>query len=170
MNKSTILKEMGISSWRLKDVDRYRDTKSDTKTIATPQEQSSMQANFPIWTVVLEDTTQTKSLWENVRKVIKNFGVELQIITDPAQSISANQIQGSLLIALGETACQHFSGERAPISELREILFETTNQYDQEIPVIISYSILDLLRDPAKKKQFWSDLIFARNVFLDTMA
>jgi uracil-DNA glycosylase len=70
---------------------------------------------------------------------------------------------------LGDRAGQFFSGENAPVGELREILFETTNDQDHEIPVIVSYALNDLLRDANKKKAFWTDLIFARHVFLDTI-
>jgi len=165
MHKAVILKEMGISSWKVREL---RPQSQDP--IPQPIMSQPMNPQFPIWTLVLNANPATHGLLKNIQKVIQNFGVEVQFVTEPPSNLSSQDIRGQLLIAFGEIAGAHFSQESAPLAELREILFETINEQDQEIPVVITYPLEELLQDPVKKKWLWADLVFARNVFVDTMA
>ena len=163
-NKTLILKEMGISSWKLK----LSVSVIPVVEPETPKEKKNMATSYPVWTFVVEDLTSYSSLLNNIQKMIQNFGVEVQIVKfDPA--IESKEIRGDLMIAFGDRPSQFYSGENAPVSELREILFETSNFSEQEIPVIATYDLKDVYQNPVKKQQLWTDLIFARNVFLDTM-
>jgi len=163
-NKTLILREIGISSWKLKPVEIM----VPVAELTIPKENKNMASSYPVWTLVVEDAASFAPLFKNIQKMIQNFGVEVQIVQfDPA--IVAKQIHGDLLIAFGERASQFFSGEHTLVSELREILFETSNRSEQEIPVIATYDLKDIYQNSAKKQQLWTDLIFARNVFLDTM-
>jgi hypothetical protein len=166
MNNALILKEMGISSWKLRD----GTSSSDNKSLQPQLSNKTMNSNFPVWTLVIDQKPSTLVILKNIQKVIHNFGVETQVLTDDPSALTKSSIRGHLLLALGDLAGRHFSGENAPTSELREILFETINDQDQEIPVIVTHSLEGILGDTKKKKDFWVDLIFARNVFLDTMA
>jgi hypothetical protein len=100
---------------------------------------------------------------------VQNFGVKTQVL--PFQvAKNSGQIQGDLVFCFGQVPGQFFSGETNPVEDLREILFETSTVNSDEIPVIISYSISQIKSSASKKKQLWEDLIFARNVYLDTMS
>jgi DNA polymerase len=163
-NKTLILKEMGISSWKLKSAESM----APVAELTIPKEKKNMASSYPVWTLVVEDSASFAPLFKNIQKMIQNFGVEVQIVQfDPA--IVAKEIHGGLLIAFGERPSQFFSGEHTSVSELREILFETSNRSEQEIPVIATYDLKEVYQNPVKKQQLWTDLIFARNVFLDTM-
>ncbi len=164
VNKALILKEMGISTWRLKPSEKL------TPMIDSPskKEIKNMAASYPIWTLVVDDVSSFSSLFQHIQKMIQNFGVEIQVITFD-QSVNAEDIRGDFLISFGDRSSQFFSGEPSLVHELREILFETTNALQQEIPVIATFGLKDLYQNPLKKQQLWTDLIFARNVFLDTM-
>jgi len=164
VNKVLILKEMGISTWRLKP----SEMPSPEIDLSPKTEIKKMDASYPVWTLVVDDISSYSSLFQHIQKTILNFGVEIQIITFHP-SINADDIRGNLLISFGDQSSQFFSGEPSPIHELREILFETTNASQQEIPVIATFGLKDLYLHPIKKQQLWTDLIFARNVFLDTM-
>jgi uracil-DNA glycosylase len=94
--------------------------------------------------------------------------VKTKTLVFDANSWISNQVQGNFLIAFGEKAGQFFSNEPAPVDGLREIIFGATNQEDEEIPVIVSYGISDLLKNPTLKKNLWNDLLFARSVYLET--
>lgn len=163
-NKTLILKEMGISSWKLKP----SESKSSVLVTDIQQEKKNMATSYPVWTLVVEDMTSFSSLLKNIQKMIQNFGVEVQIIKFEPTTV-AQEIRGGLLIAFGDRPSQFFSGEHAPVGELREILFETSNLSEEEIPVIATYNLKDIHQSPAKKQQLWADIVFARNVFLDTM-
>jgi DNA polymerase III psi subunit len=169
MNKARILKEMGISSWKLReDVPLHSNLYEHSQQPLKVSQQ--MSTDFPVWTIVVNNHPKTAALLQNIKKVIQNFGVQIQLIHEPVSQISPQSIQGNLVLALGESAGQYFSQESAPVEELREILFETTNHLNLEVPVIVSYSLEELLNKPIHKKELWADLVFARNVFLDTMA
>ncbi len=163
MNKALLLKEMGISSWKPKTV-------LESPTFNLPQTESVMKnQEFPIWTLIFEEGDLLTTLSKNVQIVVQNFGVKTQVIPFQA-SINSSQIQGDLVFCLGQTSGQYFSGETNTIEDLRGILFETSGEHRDEIPVIVSYSMQQIYHSAIKKKQLWDDLIFARNVYLDTMS
>jgi len=165
MNKAILLKEMGISSYKLKN-----NIPKSPKIEQQEPENISMTAEFPVWTLVYEEHDVPASLWKNLHVVIRNFGVEIQLLAFRENDLTPQDIQGQLVICFGQKAGQRFSGEKNPIEELREILFETSNCHGQEIPVIVSYSVGQIAHSAERKKQLWDDLILARNVYLDTMS
>ena len=163
MNKALLLKEMGISSWKLK-------SNIEPATIHLPQLENAMTTQeFPVWTLIFEDGEIDMALSKNIQLVVQNFGVKTKVLPF-GLSKDMEQIEGDLVFCFGQNPGQHFSGESNPIEDLREILFETSGKHRDEIPVIISYSIKQIQASPSKKKQLWDDLIFARNVYLDTMS
>jgi uracil-DNA glycosylase len=83
-------------------------------------------------------------------------------------AIKAQDIQGDLLIAFGESATHYFSGERAPVDELREILFEAVNSRSVEIPVIVTHDPEACLSQAHFKKEVWQDILMARTTYLET--
>jgi hypothetical protein len=163
MNKALLLKEMGISSWKSK-------TSGELPVFNSTQPESVMTTQeFPIWTLVFEEDDANTSLFKNIQTVVQNFGVKTQVL--PFQvAKNSGQIQGDLVFCFGQVPGQFFSGETNPVEDLREILFETSSINRDEIPVIISYSMSQIKSSASKKKQLWEDLIFARNVYLDTMS
>jgi len=165
MNKALVLKEMGISSWKLKN-----SNPKPPQIARKESEKTSMVTEFPIWTLVYEEHDVPALLWKNLHVVIRNFGVEIQLLAFGEKDLTSQDIEGQIVICFGQKAGQYFSGEKNPTEELREILFETSNCHDQEIPVIVSYSVAQVAHSAEKKKQLWDDLILARNVYLDTMS
>jgi hypothetical protein len=165
MNKAILLKEMGISSYKLRDIGAQPEVPHIKKL-----ENKGMNTEFPLWTLMYEERDLLPSLWKDIQTVIQNFGVKIQVVPFQFQAMDSDQIQGQLLICFGEQSGQHYSGEITAVEGLREILFETTGAYDQDIPVIVSYSMKQIASSAQKKKKLWEDLIFARNVYLDTMS
>ena len=163
MNKSILLREMGISSWKSK-------SSEDPPALNSTQQESVMTTQeFPVWTLVFEEYDAHRTLAKNIQTVVQNFGVKTQLLPFQAAK-NSGQIQGDLVFCFGQIPGQYFSGESNPVEDLREILFETSSVNRDEIPVIISYSLKQIQGSASKKKQLWEDLIFARNVYLDTMS
>jgi hypothetical protein len=163
MNKAILLKEMGISSWKSKP-------SGESPIFNSPQPESVMTTQeFPIWTLVFEEDDAHTTLSKNIQIVVQNFGVKTQVLPFQAAK-NSGQIQGDLVFCFGQAPGQYFSGESNPVEDLREILFETSSLNRDEIPVIISFSMKQIQGSATKKKQLWEDLIFARNVYLDTMS
>ena len=163
MNKALLLKEMGISSWKTKATEEQpMFNSSQMESVMTTQE-------FPLWTLIFEEDDGYTNLAKNIQIVVQNFGVKTQVLPFQVAKNSL-KIQGDLVFCFGQTPGQYFSGEINPVEDLREILFETSSVNRDEIPVIISYSMKQIQSSSSKKKQLWEDLIFARNVYLDTMS
>jgi len=163
MNKAILLKEMGISSWKSKEsIELPVFNPTQLESVMTTQE-------FPVWTLIFEESEIHTTLSKHIQIVVQNFGVKTQILPFQAAK-NSRQIDGDLVFCFGQTSGQYFSGETNPVEDLREILFETSSEQRDEIPVIVSYSIQQIQGSASKKKQLWEDLIFARNVYLDTMS
>ncbi len=78
-------------------------------------------------------------------------------VTDASQ---INHTQARLILAMGETAAQTLLNTDAPLESLRGKL----HQYgEQQTPLIVTYHPLDLIRNPADKKQAFVDLKFAKS-------
>jgi hypothetical protein len=163
MNKAMLLKEMGISSWKAKaTAEQPMFNSSELERVMTTEE-------FPLWTLIFEEDDVHTNLAKNIQIVVHNFGVKTQALPFQAAK-NSEKIQGDLVFCFGQSPGQYFSGETNPVENLREILFETSSANRDEIPVIISYSMKQIHGSASKKKQLWEDLIFARNVYLDTMS
>jgi hypothetical protein len=163
MNKAILLKEMGISSWKSKAI-------AEPLVFNSTQMESEMTTEeFPVWTLIFEEDEIQTTLTRNILLVVQNFGVKTQVL--PFQGAkNSSQIKGDIVFCFGQTPGQYFSGETNSVEDLREILFETSSEHRGEIPVIVTYSVRQILSSAVKKKQLWDDLIFARNVYLDTMS
>lgn len=159
-----MLKEMGISSWQLKANDA-----GFAKTVETVSPVPVMRPDFPIWTLVTADQDFSPNLWNSIQRVIESFGVKTQVLFFERKTFTTSQIEGQLLIGFGEAVGQYFAQEINPLEELRDIIFETTAASAQEIPVIVTYAVAHIGSSAERKKNLWNDLIFARNVYLDTM-
>jgi hypothetical protein len=90
VNKVLILKEMGISTWRLKP----SEMPSPEIDLSPKTEIKKMDASHPVWTLVVDDISSYSSLFQHIQKTILNFGVEIQIITFHP-SINADDIDDS---------------------------------------------------------------------------
>ncbi len=163
MNRVILLQEMGISSWKSKATAKPPTFNStQLENVMTTQE-------FPVWTLIFEEDDMHLSLSKNIQIVIQNFGVKTQLLAFQ-DAKNSGKIQGDLVFCFGQVPGQYFSGETNSVEDLREILFETSSKRRDEIPVIVSYSIQQIQGSVSKKMQLWEDLIFARNVYLDTMS
>jgi len=171
INKAVFLKEMGISSWLAHD----KGPPKNTNQINGTEKEQTMTEQFindiPVWSIVYDDDgSSSTNLLKHVESVIRNFGVKIQVLPFNNSIKNPKLIQGQLLICMGDNSGSYFSGEVNPVENLREIIFETSNCNEQEIPVIVTHSLKQLFNATPKKMQLWNDLIFARNIYLDTMS
>jgi hypothetical protein len=170
INKTIFLKEMGISSWLVKDKVLPEITKQKNGTEMEQTMTEQLISDIPTWSIVYDDEGSSSNLLKHVELVTHNFGVKVQVLPFNNSIKNSKMIQGQLLICMGDDSGSYFSGEINPVENLREIIFETSNCNEQEIPVIVTYSLRQLSNATTKKVQLWNDLIFARNIYLDTMS
>lgn len=188
MRRIEILQEIGITSWVSRDALQLAKSTADEaqmiQALSSPKNPHELQSSQPktsdqttiigpkdqpLWTLVWQEKNSSKVLFTKICRAIENLGVGLQVLSmSTSAAIKAQDIQGDLLIAFGELATYYFSGERAPVGELREILFEAVNSRSVEIPVIVTHDPEVCLSQAHFKKEVWQDILMARTTYLET--
>ena len=62
-------------------------------------------------------------------------------------------------LAFGGTVAQKITGERDALPQLRETILALSNGSDEEIPVIASFDLAQLIAKPKDKALLWQDLL-----------
>ena len=70
----------------------------------------------------------------------------------------------TIAFAFGGPAAQKLSGERDPLPELRETVLALKCDLAEEIPLIASFDLAQLLAKPKDKSLLWQDLLLAKSV------
>ena len=167
---STFLKEMGITEWISRD--------AIEPVLAEAQEVSDgVQPNAPVenavqrfsngiwWFFGNEPQGDAKVLFQNIIRVLglaknewswKNASENLNQLSSPEVPVVA--------IAFGGPVAQKITGERDPLPQLRETVLALNTGNEEEIPVIASFELNQVLTRPKEKALLWQDLLLARSV------
>jgi hypothetical protein len=176
MNRTLILKELGITPWVLKtpESELSQGTESDVAQVSNSVSSTSSKQNImpskelkPTWIIVAKSNVIQTPIFTKVISTIKKFGVDTLTLEFNPTRWQAEAVKGDLVIAFGDAAAQFFSNEPTSAQDLREIIFETQNHEGNDIPVIITHDIETIRNIPIKKKEVWNDLIMARSVYLE---
>ena len=165
---SAFLKEMGITEWTSQDV--VKATASVTEQAyaqASPDvAQSTPKASYGMWWFFgSEPQGDTQILFQNMIRVLgltknewvwKNPGQSLSQLSAPEMPVVA--------IAFGGPAAQKITGERDPLPQLRETVLALNTGNEEEIPVIASFELNQVLAKPGDKALLWQDMLLARSV------
>ncbi|MBU3639197.1 hypothetical protein [Polynucleobacter sp. AP-RePozz3-80-G7] len=165
---SAFLKEMGITEWTSRDV--IQETASVT-------EQTNAQASSELaqltprvsygmwWFFGSEPQGDAQILFQNMIRVLglaknewawKNPGHSLSQLSAPEMPVIA--------IAFGGPTAQKITGERDPLPQLRETVLALNTGNEEEIPVIASFELNQVLAKPNDKALLWQDMLLARSV------
>jgi hypothetical protein len=176
MNRNQILQEIGITSWVLKHSDSTQSLESLSaqlpieQALSSPLSEHTMTSSndqLPTWIIVASANAMQSPLFSKVTNTIRKFGVEVLTLEMLSNTLQTKDIKGDLVIGFGDAAAQFFSNEPSSAQELREIIFETTNEEGNEIPVVITHDIEALRNTPIKKRDLWNDLVMARSIYLE---
>ena len=165
---SAFLKEMGITEWTSQDV--VKATASVTEQAyaqASPDvAQSTPKASYGMWWFFgSEPQGDTQILFQNMIRVLgltknewvwKNPGQSLSQLNAPEMPVVA--------IAFGGPTAQKITGERDPLPQLRETVLALNTGNEEEIPVIASFELNQVLTKPSDKALLWQDMLLARSV------
>ena len=66
--------------------------------------------------------------------------------------------------AFGGSVAQKITGEKDALPQLRETILALNNGADEEIPVIASFDLAQLVAKPKDKALLWQDLLLAKSV------
>ena len=165
---SAFLKEMGITEWTSRDV---------VQAAALVTEQTNAQASLEVaqstprtshgmwWFFGSEPQGDAQILFQNMIRVLglaknewawKNPGQSLSQLSAPEMPVVA--------IAFGGPAAQKITGERDPLPQLRETVLALNTGNEEEIPVIASFELNQVLAKPGDKALLWQDMLLARSV------
>lgn len=159
---------MGITEWTSRDaIQALPEASVAASSQAAPQEtQASPRVSNGIWWFFgNEPQGDAKILFQNLIRVLglaknewswKTSAENLGQLTIPDFPVVA--------VAFGGPVAQKITGERDPLPQLRETVLALNTGNDEEIPVIASFELNQVLTKPKEKAMLWQDLLMARSV------
>ena len=173
MNTSTnaiFLKEMGITEWASRDT--VAAARSTEVTASNTQEVQANAAPEKVsygtwWFFGNKPQGDAEVLFQNAIRVLGLSPSEWSW-KNPSDNLSALEIPENglptIAFAFGGPAAQKLSGERDPLPELRETVLTLKYDLAEEIPLIASFDLAQLLSRPKDKSLLWQDLLLAKSV------
>lgn len=167
-NNSSFLKEMGITEWTSRDaIQAQPEASVAASSQAAPQEaQASPRASNGMWWFFgNEPQGDAKILFQNLIRVL-GLAKNEWTWKNPSEDLGQLANTGSPLIAIafGGPVAQKITGERDPLPQLRETVLALNTGNEEEIPVIASFELNQVLTKPKEKAMLWQDLLMARSV------
>jgi DNA polymerase len=83
---------------------------------------------------------------------------------DFSQIKQADRIIPSVVFAFGGPAVQKITGERDPLPQLRETILALNSSDEEDIPVVATFDLSQILATPKEKALLWQDLLLAKSV------
>jgi DNA polymerase len=167
---SAFLKEMGITEWTSRDAVQpaaAMATAAVSELVqSAPVERSAQRISNGIWWFFgNEPQGDAKVLFQNIIRALglaknewawKNASENLSQLSSPDLPTVA--------VAFGGPVAQKITGERDPLPQLRETVLALNTGNEEEIPVIASFELNQVLTKPKDKALLWQDLLLARSV------
>lgn len=164
---SAFLKEMGISEWISRDAEQVQ-----TETVLTPHAPQDAISSHDLpaahwWFFGAKPQGDAEKLFQGILRVLglkpsewswKNASDQLSQLATPQDGLPV------VGIAFGGPAAQKITGEHDPLPQLRETVLALNNGGDEEIPVIATLDLNQLLAQPQDKALLWQDLLLAKSV------
>ena len=169
---SVFLKEMGITEWSSKDaVHAISSAESSVQvqqaTAIAHQEAVEKVSQGHWWFFGAQPQGDAQTLFQNVVRTL-GLGPQEWSWKSTNDNLGALQAPGDGLpvvaFAFGGPIAQKITGERDPLPQLRETILSLNNGADEEIPVIASFDLAQLVTKPKDKALLWQDLLLAKSV------
>ena len=164
------LKEMGISQWSVRG-DESSSARSpslasvDLATNNVEAAEKLSQGNW--WFFGVQPQGDAQLLFQNMIRTLglapqewscKNANDDLSQLQMPDNGLPV------VAVAFGGAVAQKITGERDSLPQLRETILALNNGSDEEIPVIASFDLAQLIAKPKEKALLWQDLLLAKSV------
>ncbi|MBU3598064.1 DNA polymerase III subunit psi [Polynucleobacter sp. AP-Basta-1000A-D1] len=167
---STFLKEMGITEWTTRDAAPEPIQAILTAEVSNDQAATETQERHSSgiwWFFGNKPQGDAEVLFQNI---IRALGLTPQEWSwkNPADKLNPELLpqDGTPIVALafGGAAAQKLSGERDALPELRETVLAINADGAEDLPLIATFELNQLLSRPKDKALFWQDLLLARSV------
>ena len=165
---SAFLKEMGITEWTSRDsmqASREMAVAASAPAVAAENTSAQRTSYGTWWFFGNEPQGDAQILFQNIIRALglaknewswKNPSINLSQLSSPETPVVA--------VAFGGPIVQKITGERDPLPQLRETVLALNTGSDEEVPVIASYELNQVLTKPKDKALLWQDLLLARSV------
>jgi DNA polymerase len=172
MNMSTnsiFLKEMGITEWTSRDPGQEKfEVIASVEPISTVPLEVPERISAGIWWFFgNKPQGDAEVLFKNI---IRALGLSPQEWSwkNPAEQFNPDQLpqDGTPIVALafGAVAAQKLSGERDALPELRDTVLAINADGAEDIPLIATFELNQLITRPKDKALFWQDVQLAKSV------
>ncbi len=172
MSNSDFLKEMGIVEWVSRDQPASVNASMQATVPQEPQKPDSAsvsdrmpQGNW--WFFGNPVQGDANILFQNIIRVLglapnewawKNPAEPLNQLTIPDNGLPI------VAFAFGGSVAQKITGERDPLPQLRETVLALNMDNDEDVPVIATFDLAQVIARPNDKALLWQDLLLAKSV------
>ena len=181
MNTSTnsaFLKEMGITEWTSRDsiplqsqqvlVTEVSGHASANLATAPDNVETQERISSGIWWFFgNKPQGDAEMLFQNIIRVLGLTPQEWSW-KNPSEKFNPELLpqDGMPIVAMafGGAAAQKLSGERDALPELREAVLAIEADGAEDLPLIATFELNQLIARPKDKALFWQDLLFAKSV------
>ncbi|OWS68920.1 DNA polymerase III subunit psi [Polynucleobacter campilacus] len=169
--QTAFLKEMGITQWSARDSDASSPSESpqvasqDAALNSVEKVEKISQGYW--WFFGAQPQGEAQALFQNMIRALglgrqewswKNTSDDLSQLKAPENGLPV------VGFAFGGAVAQKITGERDALPQLRETILALNNGSDEEIPVIASFDLAQLIAKPKDKALLWQDLLLAKSV------
>jgi DNA polymerase len=167
---STFLKEMGITEWTSRDAAPETTQAILAAEVSNDQASTETQERHSLgiwWFFGNKPQGDAEALFQNI---IRALGLTPQEWSwkNPADKLNPELLpqDGTPIVALafGGAIAQKLSGERDALPELRETVLAINADGAEDLPLIATFELNQLLSRPKDKALFWQDLLLAKSV------
>ena len=176
---SAFLKEMGITEWTLRDaapvhsqemhVAELAQQPVDVATVASSTiAETPERASSGMWWFFGNQPQGDAAIF--FQNMIRVLGLSPQEWSwkNPAEKLNPDLLpqDGTPIVALafGGSIAQRLSGERDALPELRETVLAMSADGAEDLPLIATFELNQLIARPKDKALFWQDLLLAKSV------
>ena len=169
--QTAFLKEMGITQWSARDSDSSSPSKSpkvasqDAALNSVEKVEKVSQGYW--WFFGAQPQGDAQALFQNMIRAL-GLGPQEWSWKNASDDLSQLKAQENGLpvvaLAFGGAVAQKITGERDALPQLRETILALNNGSDEEIPVIASFDLAQLIAKPKDKALLWQDLLLAKSV------
>lgn len=175
---TNFLQEMGVTEWISRDSPLPSATQSDivvkpasatSRPLADSVVKESPKAHWIFFGS--EPKGEAQLLFQNIIRVLglsrdewlwKSPQDKLANISLPVTGVPV------VALAFGGPAAHIITGERDPLPQLRETILAFCAGSEEDIPVVATFDLTQLVSKPKDKALLWQDLLLAKSVLQNT--
>lgn len=175
---ANFLQEMGVTEWISRDLPVTSATQTDPLVNQTsgvsrqPMDDAHKKGSKAYWIFFgNEPKGEAQLLFQNILRAL-GLGRDEWVWRAPHDKLNNLSLSETgvpvVALAFGGSAAQAITGERDPLPQLRETILALNTGNEEDIPVVATFDLNQLVSKPKDKALLWQDLLLAKSVLQDT--